>query len=275
MSANLTVRGVTYAYPGRNSHTSLVLNDVSFMAAPGERVAIVGRSGAGKSTLLRIMLALLSPSAGAVELDGKPVFAGSQRTTRWYRQAVQYVPQDPAVSLDPRMSAGRLIAEPLRRLGALPSTDTGSRRAQRHAERERVIWALRAVGLDEGFLTARRGELSGGQAQRVAIARAIATRPRFLLADEPVSGLDVPLRDTVLTLLQDLATTHGMGIVFVSHDLNAVYRLCERAVVLDGGRVVEDTDVASLCHAPQSAEGQRLAAALPQMPVVGGVEVAR
>ncbi|WP_217491923.1 ABC transporter ATP-binding protein [Clavibacter tessellarius] len=227
---------------------------MSFRVAPGETVGVVGRSGSGKSTLLRVLLALETPAAGRVALGDRPVVPGRASALRWYRRRVQAVPQDPGASLEPRMTVRQLIREPLRRLD-VPGDHAAI-----------VARALDDVGLAASLAGRRPAELSGGQAQRVALARAIATSPGILLADEPVSGVDLPLRDRIIELLDGLVRERGIGLVLVSHDLDAVARLCGRSVVLAGGRIVEEGPTARLLAAPAHPATRELADAVPRLP---------
>ncbi|MBZ5487096.1 ABC transporter ATP-binding protein [Halomonas aquamarina] len=231
-----------------------VMNDIDLALYPGERVGLVGLSGSGKSTLLRALLAIESPDKGSVACQGKVVRPASTAKLRWYRQAVQYIPQDPASSLDPRMSVRALVAEPLVRLRVECDPD------------ERAREALEQVGLGGAFLARKPHELSGGQAQRVAIARAIATRPRFLLADEPLSGLDLPVRTQVIDVLRTLCEERGTGLLLVSHDLAVVTTLCRRTLVMDNGRIVEDRPTAELWRAPEHPVTRDLISAVSQLP---------
>lgn len=231
------------------------LHPTDLTIAHSERVGIVGVSGSGKTTLLRIMLGLEHCDSGTVQCHERQIRPASARELRWYRRRVQYVPQDPANTLDPRMEVRDLIAEPLASLG-----HDGDREAA-------VVDALEAVGLDRRHLARRRDELSGGQAQRVAIARAIVVRPDFLLADEPVSGLDLPTRERVVDLLTRLADERGMGLLVVSHDLSVVASLCHRTLVLDAGRVIEDRPTLDLLHNPRHSRTQELVAAVPPLPL--------
>ncbi|GAA3593407.1 ABC transporter ATP-binding protein [Agrococcus terreus] len=232
------------------------LEETSLAIAEGERVGIVGVSGSGKTTLLRLMLALDETDTGAVSCQGKPVRPGTVRALKWYRRKVQYVPQDPASTLDPLMTVRALVREPLVRLGVEGDHDTMVREA------------LESVGLDATYLRRRANELSGGQAQRLAIARAIATRPDFLLADEPVSGLDLPMRESIVALLRKVSEERGTGIVVVSHDLSMVASLCERTVVMHGGAVVEDRPTRELLTAPRHERTKELLDAIPTLHVV-------
>ncbi len=256
----LTARGISRSYttPRRSlfrpgtPHRALA--DVSLSLQPGERVGLVGMSGSGKSTLLRALLAIEQPDEGEVRCQCKTVAPASVAALRWYRRAVQYIPQDPAASLDPRMSVEALVTEPLIRLHV--DCDL----VQRARE------ALDQVGLDRRFLARRPHELSGGQAQRVAIARAIATRPAFLLADEPVSGLDLPIRQQVVAVFESLSRTTGAGLLIVSHDLAVFAALCERTVVMHEGRIVEDRPTADLLGEPRHSHTRELIAAVPPLP---------
>ena len=166
------------------------------------------------------------------------------------------MPQDPASTLDPLMTVQKLVREPLVRLGV--QGDHG----------EMVREALLSVGLDEKFMHRRANELSGGQAQRLAIARAIATRPDFLLADEPVSGLDLPMREAIVALLRQVSEERGTGIVVVSHDLSMVANLCERTVVMHAGEVVEDRPTRQLLADPRHPRTRELLDAIPTLHVL-------
>ncbi|HWS35636.1 MAG TPA: dipeptide/oligopeptide/nickel ABC transporter ATP-binding protein [Actinoplanes sp.] len=210
----LECRGLRHGFGGRD-----VLRGVDLRVAEGERVALVGRSGQGKSTLVRALLALETVRDGVIECAGRPVTPGRVRSLRWFRRLVQYVPQDPASTLDPRARVRDVVDEPRLRLGQ------GDGAA-----------ALDLVALPGHLADARVGELSGGQAQRVAIARALAVGPRLLLADEPVSGLDPPLREHVLDALRRAPC----GLLMVTHDLSAAAALCDRILLLHDGRIVDD-----------------------------------
>lgn len=231
-----------------------VMNNIDLTLYPGERVGLVGLSGSGKTTLLRSLLAIEAPDSGTITCQQRDVRPASSAKLRWYRQAVQYIPQDPASSLDPRMSVRALVAEPLIRLQV--DCDPG----------ERAREVLEQVGLDAQFLDRQPHELSGGQAQRVAIARAIATRPRFLLADEPLSGLDLPVRAQVISVLKKLCDESGTGLLMVSHDLSVVANLCQRTLVMDDGNIVEDRPTAALWRHPRHPVTIALINAVSQLP---------
>lgn len=249
--------------PGRLRATGLVkrfssgttaVDSVGLTLSPGQRLALIGRSGSGKSTLLRLLLALEQPDAGSVSYGGRQVVPGPVRRLRWFRRRVQYIPQDPAGSLDPRLTVAQQVSDPLRRL-RVPGD-----------HRKLVDQALDRVHLGTGFRNRRRAQLSGGQAQRVAIARALATGASVLLADEPVSGLDLPLRDGVLALLRELSQEQGTAILMVTHDLEAARRLCEQAMVMAAGQVVEAGPLNALLTRPGHEETRRLRDSVPRIP---------
>jgi peptide/nickel transport system ATP-binding protein len=237
--------------PGEVRHA---LRGVDLVIEAGETVAVIGESGSGKSTLVRLLLGLDAPTSGSVTFDGKPVGTGSAAATRWLRRDTGVVFQDPYSSLDPRMSVGRTIAEPLRALGI-----EGDRRAL-------VAQALTDVGLEPGLAARYPHELSGGQRQRVAIARAIIHRPRLLVGDEPLSALDVTVRAQVLDLLRRLHRELGLTLVLVSHDLGLVQHVAQRVVVMREGLVVETGETAAVLADPQHPYTRALLAAVPRLP---------
>jgi peptide/nickel transport system ATP-binding protein len=224
----LSVRGLRKRYRG----TGTVLDGVDLDVADGEVVGIAGRSGAGKTTLLRFLVGLERPDGGELRIGGRtPAEAG----WRALRRLVQIVPQDPHGSLNPWRTARDLVADPLdaHRIGT---------RAERRARADELLDRVGLAGLEHR----RPGQLSTGQCQRVAIARALASRPRLLVADEPVTALDAPLRQDILDLLSDLVREHGMAALVISHDLYVLEALCHRIAVLDAGRIVEDLPAAAL-----------------------------
>ena len=261
LCAHQLSRGYPLRRPGswRRSAATQALDDVTLSLPLPGRVGLVGTSGSGKTTLLRCLLALDQPDSGEVRCEGRLVRPQSAAKLRWYRRLVQYVPQDPGSSLDPRMTVTELVVEPLVRLKVELS----------HAAL--VATALEDVQIPASFGRRRGSELSGGQAQRVAIARAVVTRPRYLLADEAVSGLDLPLRDQVIGLLDSLSHSHQTGILFVSHDLSAVAQLCERTVVMSDGEIIEDRPTLELLASPRHHLVRELIASVPRLPRPTGV----
>lgn len=249
----LALEHVDFAY-GRGA---AVLHDVSLSLAPGETVGLVGESGAGKTSVLRLLLGLATPTSGRALFDGAPLRVGDRAQMRSLRRAVQPVYQDPFSSLDPRMTVGQSIAEPLRSLGI---TRDRSRIDARVGE------LLTAVDLDVDAASRYPDAFSGGQRQRIAIARALAPRPRLLLADEPVSALDTSVRMHVIELFQRLAAEQGIGMLLVSHDLTIVSALCERMTVLRAGRVVEEGPTSQLLTSPRDEYTAQLVAAVPRLP---------
>ena len=229
------------------------LQDVSFALQPGRSLGIVGESGSGKSTLARLVMALESPSAGRVVLDGQDLHALPAAGLRRMRAQVQMVFQDPYGSLDPRRTVLQTVAEPLAVLHG----------ASRAEQRTRAAEALEAVGLPAADLAKYPHEFSGGQRQRIAIARALITRPRLIVADEPVSALDVSVQAQVLNLMQDLQDAFGVTYLFISHDLSVVDLVCDEVIVLEGGRIVEQGDPDRIFRSPQHPYTQRLLAAVP------------
>jgi peptide/nickel transport system ATP-binding protein len=234
----------------------LSLDAVSLAIAAGESVGLVGESGAGKTTALRLLLGLDAPTSGAVLFDGAPLNRRDAAQIRHFRGSVQTVFQDPYSSLDPRQRIDRIVSEPLRSLGIARGSDAAVQAAS----------ALESVGLDADVLGRYPHEFSGGQRQRIAIARAIVCKPRLLLADEPVSALDMSTRIQVIELLRELRERTGLALVMVSHDLGAVAALCERTVVLRSGRVVEAGATRQLLRAPAEEYTSALIAAVPRLP---------
>ena len=227
------------------------LEGVSFALHPGRSLGIVGESGSGKSTLARLVMALEPPTAGRVVLLGRDLHALPPRTLREARRDFQMVFQDPYGSLDPRQRIGRIVAEPLPPLPALPEAE----RARRVAE------SLEAVGLRATDAAKYPHEFSGGQRQRIAIARALITRPKLIVADEPVSALDVSVQAQVLNLLIDLQQQFGVTYLLISHDLAVVDHVCDEVVVMHQGLVVERGSTEQVLRAPQHPYTRTLMAA--------------
>lgn len=213
------------------------LHGVDVQLTTRTSLGLVGCSGAGKSTLARVLLGLQRPTSGEVLLD-RTALPRRGATVRRFRRSVQYVPQDPAGSLDPRRDVRACLREPLRSLGVDDDHDACVERA------------LHAVGLDTTYTHRRCASLSGGQAQRVALARALATGASLLVADEPLSSVDPGLRRDLADLLQHLHTDHGTGLVLITHDLHAVSSICSTTTVLHDGRVVEHGRTADVLREP-------------------------
>jgi peptide/nickel transport system ATP-binding protein len=230
------------------------LDGASFELAAGRSLGIVGESGSGKSTAARLVMALERPSAGRVLLEGEDLHALDAAALRRARAKLQMVFQDPYGSLDPRRTVLQTVAEPL---AVLHGTGPVERR-------ERAAEVLDAVGLRPTDLAKYPHEFSGGQRQRIAIARALITRPKLIVADEPVSALDVSVQAQVLNLMQDLQERYGLAYLFISHDLAVVDLVCDEVLVLQHGRVVERGDPDRLFRAPEHPYTQRLLAAAPQ-----------
>jgi ABC-type glutathione transport system ATPase component len=230
------------------------LNGVSFRIESGRSLGIVGESGSGKSTLARLVMALDQPTSGRVRLMGRDLHALPAEELRLARRDFQMVFQDPYGSLDPRQSVERIVCEPLSAQG-----DTTP--AQ---QRQRAEAALDSVGLRAGDLGKYPHEFSGGQRQRIAIARALITRPRLIVADEPVSALDVSVQAQVLNLMQDLQAEFGITYMLISHDLAVVHHLCDDVAVLWQGRIVEQGPPDKLFRAADHPYTQALVAAVPE-----------
>ncbi|GAA2834253.1 peptide/nickel transport system ATP-binding protein [Leucobacter komagatae] len=238
-------------YPGARTPA---LTEVDLAIRAGGHLGIIGESGSGKSTLARLLLGLQRPSSGSVQFRGEPIPTGRGRSAREFRRAVQVVLQDPVASLSPRMTVGGIIAEPVRALR--PEWN----------ERERVAELLAAVDLPADVAQRLPRELSGGQRQRVAIARALSVRPEVVIADEPVSALDVSVRAQVLQLLRRLAAHEGLTVVVVSHDLGIIDGLCTEAAVMQRGQIVEHGPTRQILDDPVHPYTRELIASVPTLP---------
>ena len=227
----------------RRGHAFRALEGITLDVGPGERLGLVGGSGSGKTTIVRTMLGLTRLSSGEVWFDGRRVDGVPERRRTELRSRTSLVFQDPFSSLNPRMRVGDIVAEPLRsprlRSRGLPPPDD-----------DVVAGMLDAVGLGQEVMSRFPHQLSGGQRQRVAIARALVGRPDLLIADEPVSALDVSVRAQVLNLLNDLAGELSLAFVLVSHDLAVVRHMCQRVAVVERGVLVEEGPVERVYEAP-------------------------
>jgi peptide/nickel transport system ATP-binding protein len=235
------------------------VSDVSFAIARGEAVGLVGESGSGKSTIGRLLLGLLEPSEGSVRLDGQDITRLSGNALRKLRRRVQLVFQDPYSSLDPRRRVGSQIADGLAIHSIVPFTERPVR----------VRALLEQVGLDPTHADRYPHEFSGGQRQRIGIARALATAPDFIVADEPVSALDVSVQAQVLALLADLRQRLSLSLLFISHDLPVVRSLCDRVIVLYLGRIMEEGPVAEVMERPRHPYTRALLSAAPSIATAG------
>jgi ABC-type glutathione transport system ATPase component len=233
------------------------LRHVDVEVLPGETLGIVGESGSGKSTLARLLLALDRPTEGEVRHLGRQISGRKEKQLRDFRRAVQIVFQDPMSSLDPRMTVHDILAEPLRSLGLVHRRDQ---------EAARVNELLAAIGLPGEAARRYPHEFSGGQRQRIALARAVGPAPRVLVADEPVSALDVSVRAQILNLLSTMVEDLSLTLVFISHDMAVVRHLCRRVLVMYRGLVVEDAPGAQLFANPRDPYTRELIAAAPRIP---------
>lgn len=241
----------------KGNHSALVaLDGVDLKLRKGEILALVGESGSGKSTLAKILIGSVGPSAGSIEYLGAPMPVKRDKDVT---RRIQMVFQDPYSSLNPRMSVGSVLSEILLLHEIVP----------RREVRAESIRLLNRVGLDEDALTAYPSQFSGGQRQRIAIARALAVRPDILIADEPVSALDVSVQATILELFKSLRDELGLSILFVAHNLAVVQHLCQRVAVMYLGRIVEVAETAELFANPRHPYTRALIDSIPRMTTEG------
>ena len=258
----LAVESVSRLYPGRRlslfrRDTPVhAVDDVSLSIAPGRSVALVGRSGCGKSTLARMILALDRPTSGEIRFRGETITGRKEAELKAARRDMQVVFQDPYGSFDPRQKVERLVTEPLHLMKKKPS------RAER---REMAAHALAEVGLSASDLDKYPHEFSGGQRQRLSIARAIITRPKLVVADEPVSALDVSIRAQILDLFADLNGRLGVAYLFITHDLTVARAITDEVLVMHEGRIVESGTTRDVLDHPQSEAAQALVEAAPDL----------
>ena len=275
-AALLAVTGLVKAYPRKSNATFAgnikaalqrqtpdmfhAVDGISFTVGSGESVGLVGESGCGKSTTSMMLMRLIDPTSGSIVFDGIDIGAipSRQFARSPMRRRIQMVFQDPTDSLNPRFTAARAIADPIHQLGDVKGSATIRRRCEELAE---------MVGLPLDLLDRFPHQLSGGQKARVGIARAIALEPKLVVLDEPTAALDVSVQAVVLNLLQDLKDRLGMSSLFVSHDLNVVRLMCDRVIVMQTGRIVEQGSAKQVLEAPRSDYTRELIAAIPHPPV--------
>ncbi len=271
--ALVEIRNLTKIYPqgesvlggkskGRNEVRAV--DDVSLDIHAGETLGLVGESGSGKSTLGRLILRLIEPTSGAIQFEGRDLLAATSAEMRRLRRDMQIIFQDPFASLDPRYRVEDIIAEPLIIHGA-DETERKGRDSSRATRRARVVELLRAVGLDDSILRRFPHEFSGGQRQRIGIARALALRPKFIVADEPVSALDVSVGAQIVNLLAQLQRDFRLTYLFISHSMPVVRYLSTRIAVMYRGRIVEVGPTEQITERPQHPYTRSLLEATPEV----------
>lgn len=260
--ALLEARNLTKIYPlgesifgGGAQGEVRAVDDVSLTIETGETLALVGESGSGKSTLGRLVLRLVEPTSGSVRFDGRDLLAAGGSTLRRMRREMQIIFQDPFGSLDPRLRVDDIIAEPL----------VIHERVSREAKRTRVAELLRAVGMDESAGHRFPHEFSGGQRQRIGIARALALRPKFIVADEPVSALDVSVGAQIVNLLAELQRELRLTYLFISHSMPVVRYLATRIAVMHRGKIVETGSTEQVTERPEHPYTKSLLEATPEI----------
>ncbi|MGA7221136.1 MAG: ATP-binding cassette domain-containing protein [Candidatus Sulfotelmatobacter sp.] len=263
--------------PGARNEVRAV-DDVSLEIHSGETLGLVGESGSGKSTLGRLILRLIEPTSGSIQFEGRDLLAAGSGEMRRLRRHMQIIFQDPYASLDPRYRVEDIIAEPLlihgtqgtaadegAKNGGAPRLASFARRGNHKLIRSRVLELLRAVGLDESILRRFPHEFSGGQRQRIGIARALALRPKFIVADEPVSALDVSVGAQIVNLLAQLQRDFGLTYLFISHSMPVVRYLSTRIAVMYRGKIVEVGEAEQITEHPQHPYTRSLLEATPEV----------
>ncbi len=254
----LSVHALVKHFPTRSAHARRgavvhAVDGVSFEIAPDETLGLVGETGCGKSTVARLVTRLLEPTDGEISYDGRDITHWSSRRLRPLRREIQMVFQDPYSSLNPRRRIGSIVGDPLRihRIGA---------KSERRAWVEEI---LRLVGLDPAHTNRYPHQFSGGQRQRIGLARALVTNPRLVVADEPVSALDVSIQAQVLNLVADLRARFGLSLLFISHDVSVIRHVSDRIAVMYLGKIVELAETERLFAAPSHPYTAALLSAVP------------
>ncbi|HEX8752315.1 MAG TPA: ATP-binding cassette domain-containing protein [Solirubrobacterales bacterium] len=229
------------------------VDGVSFSIPRGQTLGLVGESGSGKSTACRAVLQLIRPTSGSVRFDGQEIAGLSRRQMRPLRRQMQMIFQDPYASLNPRKRIGQIVGDPLKRQGVASGSDL----------RKRVQELLERVGLSSEHYNRFPHEFSGGQRQRIGIARALALQPKLVVADEPVSALDVSIQAQIINLLDDLQDEFGLTYLFVAHDIGVVRHISDRIAVMHNGKIVEQGTADQICEHPSDPYTKKLLDAVP------------
>jgi ABC-type glutathione transport system ATPase component len=251
----LRVEQLSVAYPCRGQAPFVAVHDVSFKVDAGQSFGVVGESGCGKTSMAKALMGLHPPSAGHIRFDGRDIVQMKGPQFKAYRRSVQMVFQDAVGSLNPRMTVQQMLAEVLHVHRMRPVDQI----------QQRVLELIDRVGLSSDVLHAYPREMSGGQCQRVSIARCLALEPRLIVADEPVSALDVSVQARILNLIRTLQTELNLAVILISHDLAVVRNICDRVAVMYQGQFVETGEASDVMDHPQHAYTQTLLSAVPDV----------